>query len=264
MATGDIIPARSVNSTMIRRNDFRYPFRKTATLLKKADLLLINLEAPLIEDCPITDEGMVFCGSPRFIEGLSFVKVSVASLANNHSGNYGATGIESTKQLLLKNKIKTIGLGSPAIRVKNGLRFGFLGYNDIGSTNGLEIASCEPELIKKQIKKLNRRVDFVVVAFHWGEEYTATPSARQKFLAHLAVESGADLIIGNHPHWIQSSETYQGKFISYALGNFIFDQMWSTETRLGLIGKYVFNKKGLVKTEFFPVLIENYAQPQLR
>lgn len=263
IATGDVIPARTVNATMSRRNDFLYPFRKTAKLLKSADLLLINLEAPLIENCPVTDEGMIFCGSPRFVEGLNFVKAKVANLANNHSGNYGTDGLTSTKQLLANNSIKTIGLGNPAIYEAKGIRFGFLGYNDIGSTLGLPIAAAESETIKQQVKKLVSRVDFVIVAFHWGEEYTALPNSRQKYLAHLAIKSGAELVIGNHPHWIQSRENYRGKLINYALGNFVFDQMWSIETRQGLVAKYVFNKNGLVSAKYFPVIIENYAQPRL-
>jgi poly-gamma-glutamate synthesis protein (capsule biosynthesis protein) len=263
IATGDIIPARSVNSAMSRRHDFRYPFRKTAKLLKSADLLLINLEAPLIENCPVTDEGMIFCGSPRFIEGLNFVEVSVANLANNHSGNYGNEGLEATRKLLNTHGIKVTGMGQAAILQRNGLRFGFLGYNDVGSNEGLNLAAAEPGLIKKQISKLRPKVDYVVVSFHWGEEYTATPNQRQKELAHLAIDHGADLIVGNHPHWIQSKEKYKGKLINYALGNFIFDQMWSTETRQGLVAKYVFNSRRLVKTTYFPIIIENYAQPRL-
>lgn len=103
----------------------------------------------------------------------------------------------------------------------------------------------------------------MIVSFHWGDEYTAEPNSRQRFLAHLAIDSGTDLIIGNHPHWVQTKEIYQGKLINYALGNFIFDQMWSDETRKGTLGWYVIEKdKGLVKTKYYPVLIENYSQPR--
>ncbi|EKD67007.1 MAG: hypothetical protein ACD_48C00640G0003, partial [uncultured bacterium] len=97
----------------------------------------------------------------------------------------------------------------------------------------------------------------------WGEEYTATPSARQKELAHFIIDSGADLILGNHPHWIQPPEVYSGKYIMYAHGNTIFDQMWSEETKIGVIGKYTFSGMRLVDVEFIPTYIQDYGQPTL-
>jgi len=88
-------------------------------------------------------------------------------------------------------------------------------------------------------------------------------------IAHLAVDAGADLIIGNHPHWVQAVELYKGKhalsgaegYIAYAHGNFIFDQMWSYETRVGVIGRYTFYDDRLVRVEYIPTLIQDYAQP---
>jgi len=263
IATGDVIPARSVNSTMVRKNDFTYPFLKTASLLKKADVVLINMEAPLVENCPVTDEGMVFCGDQKFIKGLKYGNVSVVNLANNHSGNYGNDGLDSTVKLLKQNGFKISGLGKPAFLKKNSIKLAFLGFNDIEKNPELKIALAEPKTISKQIKQAKKQADFVIVSFHWGDEYTAQPNKRQQFLAHLAIDSGADLIIGNHPHWVQTKEKYKGKLINYALGNFIFDQMWSDETRKGTLGWYVINKnKGLVKTKSYPVLIENYSQPR--
>ena len=92
------------------------------------------------------------------------------------------------------------------------------------------------------IQALKRQVDFVIVAFHWGIEYTALPTQEQRGIAHQAIDAGADLILGNHPHWVQATEKYQGKYITYAHGNFVFDQMWSQETREGVVGKYTFDQ----------------------
>ena len=80
-------------------------------------------------------------------------------------------------------------------------------------------------------------------------------------MAHLAIDSGADLIIGNHAHWIQPLEIYKDKLIMYAHGNFIFDQMWSQETREGVVGKYTFYNKKLVDVEYSPIQIDDYGQP---
>ncbi len=261
IATGDVIPARSVNTRMVRLNNFNYPFEKTVNFLKNADAVFINLESPLLPNCQLTDEGMKFCGDPRDVKGLVYGGVTVASIANNHMGNYGLDGIRSTVNLLQENKIAVTGNGQPAIVTIRDKTFGFLGYNSIGAKES-GIAWVDIPQIQLDIQNLKRKVDFVIVAFHWGIEYTAVPNSKQRELAHAAIDAGADLIIGNHPHWVQGVEQYKGKYITYAHGNFIFDQMWSEETREGVIGKYTFNNKGLANMQFLPVIIDDYSQPR--
>lgn len=261
IATGDVILARSVNAKMINLHNFKYPFEKTAGFLKNSDIVFINLEAPLIPDCPVTFEGMIFCGDQKDIDGLIYAGVGAASLANNHAGNYGLKGIENTVNLLKKNNIQVTGNGEAAVITVRDKKFGFLGYNDIG-TKEKGIALADIEDIKTAVANLKKQVDFAVVAFHWGVEYTGSPNSRQIELAHAAIDSGADLIIGNHPHWVQGIELYKGKFITYAHGNFVFDQMWSRETREGVIGKYVFDSSGLADVRFYPVIIDDYSQPR--
>jgi poly-gamma-glutamate capsule biosynthesis protein CapA/YwtB (metallophosphatase superfamily) len=263
IATGDVIPARSVNYQTIKHNDFTWAYTKTAEVLKSADLTIVNLESPLIPNCPITNEGMIFCGDERHVEGLVFAGVDVASIANNHMENYGIEGIRNTTNLLEQSGISVSGgENQPVIRDIKGIKFAFLAYNDIGSAEE-GIAWADEELIKKQIQLAQIQADVVIVSFHWGVEYTNRPSERQTYLAHFAVDSGADLIIGNHPHWIQSTELYKGKFITYAHGNFIFDQEWSEETKRGVIGKYTFYDKTLIDATFIPIRIVEYGQPYL-
>ena len=262
IATGDIIPARSVNSKILQLNDFNYPFEKTVGFLKSADAVLINLESPLIPNCKPTLEGMIFCGDQRDVQGLVYAGVTVANIANNHAGNYGIEGINSTTILLKKNHIDVIGGDNQSTIIAiRGKKFGFLGYNDIGNKEP-GIAWADTSIIQREINSLKKQADFVIAAFHWGVEYTSTPSANQIQLAHTAIDAGADLIIGNHPHWVQGTEIYKGKFITYAHGNYVFDQMWSQETREGVLGKYTFNDKGLINIEFVPVIIDNYSQPR--
>lgn len=262
IATGDIIPARSVNAQMTKLNNFKYPFEKTLNILKSGDALFINLEAPLIENCPVRIDGMVFCGSPRFIEGLNYAGVKVANIANNHFGNYGADGINKTVELLNKNGIQVDGNGQTPIITHNGRKYGFIGYSSVAETAEWLANADDPEKIKLEIAELKKIVDFVVVAFHWGNEYTSDPTDRQTMLAHTAVDAGADLVIGNHPHWVQAVETYKGKYIFYALGNFVFDQMWSNETKEGVIAKIQIGNNGVSDIKLFPTVIENYVQPR--
>lgn len=259
-ATGDVIPARSVNAKMVCLKNFKLPFEKTANLLRNANAVFINLESPLIPNCQITDEGMKFCGDLRDVQGLTYGGVTIASIANNHMGNYGLDGIASTVNLLQENKIAVTGNRQPAVIIVKGKRLGFLGYNSIGSEEP-GIAWADIPQVQMDIQNLKKQVDFVIVAFHWGVEYTAIPTKQQTELAHSAVDAGADLIIGNHPHWVQGVEIYKGKFITYAHGNFVFDQMWSEKTRQGVVGKYTFNNAGLIDVKFFPVIIDDYSQP---
>jgi poly-gamma-glutamate synthesis protein (capsule biosynthesis protein) len=121
----------------------------------------------------------------------------------------------------------------------------------------------------EQILGLRSQVDILVVAFHWVAEYAALPMQAALAaddpveLGHRAVDAGADLIIGNHPHWVQGLELYAQKLITYAHGNFIFDQMWSYETRVSVIGRYTFYDNILVGVTFMPTLVVDYAQPVL-
>jgi len=257
--TGDVIPARSVNYQSTIRKNFRWSFEKTADFLKSGDITFINLETPLIKNCPITQEGMIFCGSDKHIEGLVFAGVDIANLANNHAGNHGKAGINETVQLLNNNGILTTGINGPIFKEIEGVKFAFLGYNDIEKTSIVE--SANEEKMKQEISDADKKADVVIVQFHWGTEYLTEPEDRQKELARISIDSGADLIIGNHPHWIKPVEYYNGKLITYAHGNFVFDQEWSQKTKEGVVGKYTFLSKDLADVEYFPVEIKDYGQP---
>jgi len=259
IATGDVIPARSVNSKTIAMNDFTWSWKYIAPITKTADITVINLETPLVKSCPTTTEGMKFCGDSRHVEGLRAGGVDVVNFANNHMGNYGAEGITETKQLVEKNDMVISGLGEAGVKTVKGLNIAFLGYDDIGGWVD-PVARAEKEMMVKQIREAKKTNDLVIVSMSWGIEYEATPNARQKELAHAAIDAGADLIIGNHPHWIQSTEMYKGVWISYAHGNTIFDQMWSEQTKYGVIGKYTFYGTKLIDVEFIPTYIKEYGQ----
>jgi len=263
VATGDVIPARRVDQQIrLRGNDFAYPLSGTADILRRADLTVVNLEAPLIEDCPPHEEGFVFCGQPGFAAALASAGVDIATLENNHIGNYGPEGIDATKGLLTSEGIAWADAFTPAVLEVRGLRFAFVAFNGVGG-------SFDRELIGRQIAAAREQADVVIAAFHWGAEYVTIPQAAPGIandnpveIAHLAVDAGADLVVGNHPHWVQGLEVYKDKLIAYAHGNFIVDQMWSRETTIGVIGRYTFYDTKLVDAEFLPVIIEDSARPR--
>jgi poly-gamma-glutamate synthesis protein (capsule biosynthesis protein) len=261
IATGDVIPAREVNYKMVTHHDWLYPWRQTADYLQSGDLLFINLESPLIPGCPVIHGGFTFCGDARAIQGLDFARVGVANIANNHFTNFGPTGVNATILLLTQHNIGVSGLGHWDIRDVRGVKFGFVGFNGIGT----HIDRAE---MKREIAIVRAQADVVVAAFHWGKEYELVPTIGAgiapddpREIGHLAIDDGADLVIGNHPHWVQGVEIYQGKLITYAHGNFIFDQMWSQETREGVVGRYTFYGSQLIRVDYRPLLISDYAQP---
>jgi poly-gamma-glutamate synthesis protein (capsule biosynthesis protein) len=242
-------------------DDFTYPFKNIADFLKRGDAALINLETPLTPDCKLTQEGMTFCGDLKNVQGLVYAGVNVASIANNHMGNQGLEGIQSTVNVLKQHNINVTGNGEPAIVSVHGMTIGFLGYNGVGNKQK-GIAYADIDQIRQDIQTLKQRANIIVVAMHWGTEYTSTPNTFQVELAHKIIDAGADLIIGNHPHWVQGVEEYNGKFIAYSHGNLVFDQMWSQETREGVVGRYTFTNNKLTNVQFIPVIIENYSQPR--
>ena len=263
LVSGDVIPARGVNYFATARHDFLWPFRPTAAYTKNADVTYINLETPLFAGCPVDpNSGFTFCGDARFVDGLTMMGARVVNLANNHTSNYGAQGITLTEQLLEKNGMQTSGLGPVAVVDVRGIKFGFIGFNGVGR-------AIDQEAVKEGIAHAHQLADIVVVQFHWGKEYERQPMPDPHVptpddpvaIGHQAIDWGADIVIGNHPHWYQGVEVYHGKLITYAHGNFVFDQMWSEETREGVIGTYTFYGTQVVAATWKAYRIYDYGQP---
>lgn len=226
--TGDVMLGRSVMSVSLKsKNDPNYPFEKVGETLKSADLTFINLENPIIEDCPFTNSGFTFCTDPKMISGLKFAGIDVATLANNHTQNYGEEGLKKTSNFLEENDIKVVGMDNLVIQTKKETKFGFLGF-DFTLKN---IKQSDLDLVKDSKGK----VDVLIVSVHWGEEYQARANKVQREIAKKLVEAGADIVVGHHPHWVQDEEEINGKPVYYSLGNLVFDQMWSEETKKGMI-----------------------------
>lgn len=262
IATGDVMPGRYTDVTIRNRgDDFLYPVEATKDLTASADIAVVNLEAPIIEGCPYHDSGFTFCGRPGFLDAMTAAGIDIATLENNHIGNYGPSGMAETRDLLDAAGLAWADRWIPAIVDVRGVTFGFIAFNGVGE-------SIDRAEMTRQIELLDDEVDVVVAAFHWGAEYVSVPQSAGGIapddpieIAHAAVDAGADLVIGHHPHWVQAVELYNDVVVAYSHGNFIFDQMWSYETRVGVIGKYTFYDEDLVGVEFIPVLIEDFAQP---
>lgn len=260
---GDIMLGRSVNTQIQKKGDFGWPMANIKDLTSKADLFMVNLESPFGKNCLPKDSGMVFCADPKSVLTLVTSGVDIVTIANNHINNQQQSGIDITKKILSQNNILYVGESSPSGQIINikGTKIAILGFNDIPPYS-TPINKLTEENLINQIKSMRSKVDLLIFTPHWGNEYSLH-SARQEYFAHLAIDNGVDAVIGHHPHWVQEYEEYQGKPIYYSLGNLVFDQMWSEETKRGLLVRLTYNKSNLIKREELPVKIEYFGQPSL-
>jgi len=253
---GDVMLGRSVMGASLDNNDNLYSFRKTADFLKDADITFVNLENPIVTNCPRHVGGFKFCTTPEIAKGLFFSGIDIVSLANNHTNNYGKDGIEETKKYLTDMDIDYVGQNNLVIREASGTKFGFLGFDYVTTQK-----TIENDL--NLIKNTDPKVDVLVVTVHWGEEYKSTANKFQTDLAKKMIENGADLIIGHHPHWVQNFEKINGVPVYYSLGNLVFDQMWSEETKKGMIVKLTFEGKEIINREEYRTYTTKIGQPEI-
>lgn len=298
LAVGDIMLSRNVAGETKKSGNPELPFSKTADLVANTNFNFGNLESPLSGKSFFNPTGsLVFNAPPEYVKPLAKYNFQILNLANNHAMDQGKAGLDYTQKFLDDLKVTHIGTGSTLdeayegrIIESNGIKIGFIGasyssLNDNGKEKNNFVARIEDiNRLQKSINKLKSQADFIVVTMHAGTEYTRTPNQDQIDFAHAAIDAGADMIIGAHPHWIQTMETYQGKYIFYSLGNFIFDQMFSQDTKEGLTLKITLTSKktaglpGAAKIddlqgqrvsakvkqiELIPVIIENYSTPRL-
>jgi len=257
MAVGDLGLGREINWQIQQRNDPTFPFQKITSVIQSADIATANLEGPVIENCPFIRTGFKFCGDIQNTQGLKFAGFDLINLANNHIANYGPDGIRQTIQSLTKNNLDYFNSEKIVYLEIQNLRLAFLGFDDI-------VRRVDLDNLKNAIKASRENSDLVVVNFHWGEEYQKQPNERQCSLAALAVDAGADIIIGHHPHVVQPLEYYKDKPIFYSLGNFLFDQLWSQETRKGGIAKIEIEKKQIKSAEIIPIYINDQYQVEIQ
>jgi poly-gamma-glutamate synthesis protein (capsule biosynthesis protein) len=278
MFVGDIMMARGVEYKIQKygQGDFKFPFLKIQPFISEADLLFGNLEGPISNKGVRVGSVYSFRMNPEVIEGLKYAGFDILSLANNHMFDYSRIAIEDTLKILKDSGIDYVGAGfnkkevyTPLIRTIKETKIALLAFTNLGTRNWeagesqAGIAWLDENNLIKSIKEAKQKADIIIISFHIGEEYKTEADERQKYWAHLAIDNGADLVIGHHPHVIQEIEKYKNKYIAYSLGNFVFDQDFSKEVREGLILKVIIRNKKIFKVEPIKIKINNYFQPEL-
>ena len=201
----------------IVKKDPGYFFQGVRDVFAADDLTVINMEGTLTESDTRQDKTYAFKGDPKYTEILTAGNVDAANLANNHSKDYGEQSYTDTIQYLESAGIATFGYDRTSVLDIKGIKVGLVGIYVLA--DGME---RQQQLIDNIQSVKNQGAQVVIVSFHWGTEKATYPDDIQKTLAHIAVDNGADLVVGHHPHVLQGIEEYNGKNIVYSLGNFCF------------------------------------------
>lgn len=273
---GDIMLDRGVKNSVMKNfgGDYSLLFSKL-DILQKVDIAFANLEGPASNQGKDRKNLYSFRMDPSIIPALKGAGFSIVSLANNHIGDWGPLAFTDTMSRLKENEISYTGAGvnaneaeQPVIIEKNSMKIGYLAFSDVGPTNmeakddqaGILLAN-NPRF-KEIISNASKQVDNLVVSFHFGEEYKTKHNARQELLAHEAIDAGARLVIGSHPHVVQDTEVYKNGFIAYSLGNLIFDQYFSTATMQGMLLEVRINKDKTISIKKHTVKSSRVFQPE--
>ena len=255
---------------IIKRKGVDYPYENVGVVLQQADIAVGNLEGPVATvGEPAPDKSFTFCSKPEVVKGMAKAGFDVFTLANNHSGDYGNEALLQTLEILKENGIKFCGAGEniteackPAMVKVKGKTFAFLSYsrtypfeffaktNKPGTANGL------PGYFVPDIKKAKKNADFVVIGFHWGGEYVQEPRDYQRDFAKKAIDAGADVVFGHHPHILQGIEIYKNKLIAYSLGNFVFGT-YNQKAKHSVVMRVIFEGNSVKRIELLPINVLN-------
>jgi poly-gamma-glutamate capsule biosynthesis protein CapA/YwtB (metallophosphatase superfamily) len=270
---------RRVGQRLARVGDPAAVVRPTARRLARADITVGNLESTLSRLGQPTQGGDSFGASPRVRSGLRLAGFDVLSLANNHAGDYGTRSLVETVRLVRGGGFVPVGAGAdlteawrPAIVERQGVEFGFLAFNAIGETAragpespGAASVAMAPRTgplrpadlarATSAVRTLNGEVDVVIVLPHWGDQYTHRPVPDQRRVGRALLDAGADLVVGGHPHWVQTAELHRGRPLVHSLGNFVFDMDWNDEVREGVVLEARFAGARLASARFVPYVI---------
>jgi poly-gamma-glutamate capsule biosynthesis protein CapA/YwtB (metallophosphatase superfamily) len=275
---GDIMLGRGVNNQMLVHGDYRYPYRLIHDEMQSADLRVANLECTVSDlvGVPTDPYTFSFVTSSKALDGLTWAGLSVVTVANNHADGPSMAAFLDMIANLRAHGIAVCGGGHslnearrPAALQAKGLRVAILGYDGISpqgpyATSGSPgIAPIDLSTLAQDLAAARQQADLVIPYFHWGIEYTKDPTSEQQRTARAAIDAGADMVLGVHPHWVQGIERYKGRLIIYSLGNFIFDQDWSRPTMEGMLLHLYWRGTTLAGIRFVPTVDVSRCQPRV-
>jgi poly-gamma-glutamate capsule biosynthesis protein CapA/YwtB (metallophosphatase superfamily) len=264
LAVGDIMLGERTRG-VIREQGPDYPFAGVVPLLHRSEIVFGNLEGPFAREAAKADRNFSYRVNPKLAKALSRANVKVVTLANNHLMDCGGAGVLETLEALASAGVAAVGGAEneeaahrPVIRQAGRWRVGLLGYywnRRTAATNEFPGSAMEtPEHLRADIGALRKQVDRVVVEFHWGVPYEREPLPEDREKARLAVDCGADAVVGHHAHVIQPMEVYRGCPIFYSVGNFTFGS--GNSRAEGLMVGFRFEEKE-TEVQVYPIYVRN-------
>jgi poly-gamma-glutamate capsule biosynthesis protein CapA/YwtB (metallophosphatase superfamily) len=272
---GDIMLGSRVE-TLLEDKGYDYPYLHVKDFLQRADITMANLETPISDRGEPEDKTYAYRTSPKVIPDLVESGIDVLNLANNHILDYGLQGMLDTFDHLDQAGLKRIGAGkdveeayAPVVIEKYGMKIAFFGFSQVVPELWWKADKDHPGVAEtynytrpvEAIESVRSQVDLIVVTAHWGNENIDTPDKRQTEMAYRYIDAGADLVIGGHPHVLQSIESYKGKWIAYSLGNFIFTTNEKPLTWETVILEASCSREGQCDIQLIPIF-NMYAQPK--
>ncbi len=271
---GDVLLDGNVAS-LLKKSGTEFIISDVKSILKASDISMINLENPIsLRGTKAKNKQYTFRVNPKYMDVLTSSGIDIVTLANNHSLDFGTEALLDTFDNLDSINVRYVGAGKdidsasrPYLFDKNGYKTSILGSSHVipevswnaGAKKPGLATTYNPARLVSEISKAKKNSDIVVVYIHWGEERKTTPLNYQKNLAKKYIDSGADIVIGSHPHVLQGFEFYKGKLIAYSLGNFIFTDLKKDTMILNI--KYTDNT---YKASIVPCKIEKYRPIQIK
>lgn len=223
----------------------KYFFKNVKQVFGKDDLTIVNFEGTLTDSNARAIKTYTFKGPAKYAKILKKGSVEVVTLANNHTMDFGSSGFADTKKTLKDNDISYCIGSTIAYKQVKGVKIAFIGFN--------ALSGVTEQQVKDTIKKAKqKKAKIIIASFHWGIEKEYYPNTRQKTLGRCAIDSGASLVLGHHPHRLQGIEKYKGRYIVYSLGNFCFGGHTNPDDKDTMIFQqtfYVKNGKLLKKND---------------
>jgi len=278
-AVGDIMLG-GTSQPVLEDLGYDYPFEQVKHLFTDSDIVIGNLEGPLTNrDTPFADKDYLFKTPPeRVAPALKKAGFTIMNLANNHIMDFGTGGMTDTLQALHQLGIETVGVGDNLQQARQGtviiaknMKIGFLSYSLTfpksfwASDNRAGTAFGHEHQIRADVRRMKKYVDILVVSYHWGQEKSMDLRDYQPILAHAAIDEGASLVLGHHPHVLQAVEQYRHGAIIYSLGNFTFGS-YSRAADTSVVATAIFDGDRLHGLELVPINVLNVDvnfQPRL-
>ena len=282
MLVGDLMLARAVDER-IAREGIAAPFRRVKGILRRADLVIGNLESVITTRGTRQAKTYTFRAPARGAAALRRGGFDLMGLANNHALDFGRQGLADSLRNLKRAGVRSVGAGAdaaaaraPVIVARDGLRIAFFDRVDVrldspewphlrweATARKSGLAYARPRELRADVRAARKLADVVVVMLHSGREYAISPTRAQRRVVEAALEGGASVVVSSHPHVLQRGRRKGSRVVAWSLGNFVFDGFSTVAGgRDSAILDVTLGPAGVTSVRWHPVVVRGgFPQP---